>query len=294
ISFSSFLSLLEPSLQIRSIRSTRPLSSRSSVYFRNCDITLSLTLLPLPVVYFRKCDRNVPTRRPPLPHAILANIFESDIGTRPSPFPIPPPHSFVHSSFLLARCSLSFSITMNPCSRSVSVQDSPILYSPDFEQSLMDQFLPHYPSRSEFLSSDEEASSISSPSSFSSPSGEGKVTSSNGNDPVIFYSSDFEQQLMDEFLPNCQSRSEFMAEKDGFAPSCDLDADFIINDSDDSSSCSSSSPSPIISIAQGSKITPPSSPSSSLRLKNGRVHRRSRRGSRRNPKNRSTKKCVVA
>lgn len=48
---------------------------------------------------------------------------------------------------------------------------------------------------------------------------------SSEKDPLLFYSPDYEQNLMDEYLPNSQSRSEFMASPDyseSIAPSSDL------------------------------------------------------------------------
>ncbi|GMS88872.1 hypothetical protein PENTCL1PPCAC_11047, partial [Pristionchus entomophagus] len=40
-----------------------------------------------------------------------------------------------------------------------------------------------------------------------------------GEDPVLFYSPSYEQELMDKFLPESPSRSEFLASDDGFPSS---------------------------------------------------------------------------
>lgn len=48
---------------------------------------------------------------------------------------------------------------------------------------------------------------------------------SSEKDPLLFYSPDYEQSLMDEYLPNSQSRSEFMSSpeySDSIAPSSDF------------------------------------------------------------------------
>lgn len=92
----------------------------------------------------------------------------------------------------------------------------------------MDEFLPGCQSRAEFLASPDDCLPSSSMDSEAQ-----KVyveEEINGNDPaIIFYSSDFEQALMDRFLPGCQTRSELMANGSSSGYYADVNADFTPN-----------------------------------------------------------------
>lgn len=82
-----------------------------------------------------------------------------------------------------------------------------VFYSPDYEQTLLDQYLPNSPTRSEFLSDDYSSPSASptdSEMTMTSPSGAVVETAfANGNH--------YEQSLMDAYLPEWRSEFECMA-----------------------------------------------------------------------------------
>ncbi|KAF8386306.1 hypothetical protein PRIPAC_75448 [Pristionchus pacificus] len=142
----------------------------------------------------------------------------------------------------------------------------------------MDEFLPGCPSRAEFLASED-----CSPSSSMDSQANNDVIDEelNGNDSaIVFYSSDFEQALMDRFLPGCPSRSEFMTGSSS-AYAEDVNADFTPNDSTDCSSSSSSSTStrspqstPVLTTINGLAALNRSSNGQ----KSGKIRRRGGRG----------------
>lgn len=112
---------------------------------------------------------------------------------------------------MMANCFSSDSVSWTQAPTGFAPSEAGLVfYSPDYEQALLDQYLPNSPTRSEFLSDDYSSPSASPTASEMTTTSSGVVEEetafANGN-----HASLYEQSLMDAYLPEWRSEFECMA-----------------------------------------------------------------------------------